>query len=438
MQHNHSSPQLWGGRFKKPLDNKTVKFNASILFDKKLALHDIQGSQVHAEMLGKQKIISIEEADTLLFGLEKIKEKVLNNTAVFTEEAEDIHMNIELLLLKEVGDVAKKLHTARSRNDQVALDLRLYLREEITHIKNLLASLLFSLKFIGKEHTETILPGYTHLQRAQPITLEKYLEAYYCMLERDMGRFDDCFKRMNFSPLGAGALMGTTLSIDRNYTAKKLNFFGVIQNTLDAVSDRDFVIEFMSASSILITHLSRFCEDIIIWSTDEFGFIKLDDSFATGSSLMPNKKNPDIPELIRGKTGRVFGHLVGILTVMKALPLGYNKDLQEDKEGLFDTVNTIKNCLEIFTPFLESLQYQKETMRQSTVNSYIWSTHLLDLLVKSGVPFRHAHELIGNLVIYCLENKKYFKDLSKEECDKISPYIYSFLISLNLDEKEKI
>jgi argininosuccinate lyase len=431
------SPQLWGGRFKKPLDKKTVKFNASILFDKKLALQDIQGSQAHAEMLGKQKIITIEEAHSLILGLEKIKEKVLNNTAVFTEEAEDIHMNIELLLLKEVGDVAKKLHTARSRNDQVALDLRLYLREEIIHIKDLLTSLLFSLKVIGNEHKETILPGYTHLQRAQPITLEKYLDAYYCMLERDMGRFDDCFKRMNFSPLGAGALIGTTLPIDRSYVAKKLNFSGIIKNSLDAVSDRDFVIEFMSASSILITHLSRFCEDIIIWATDEFGFIKLDDAFATGSSLMPNKKNPDIPELIRGKTGRVFGHLVGILTIMKALPLGYNKDLQEDKEGLFDTVDTIKSCLEIFTPFLESLQYQKETMKYSAVNSYIWSTHLLEQLVTSGVAFRQAHELIGNLVIYCLENNKYFKNLTKEECDKISPYIYSSIINLNFEVKEK-
>ncbi|KAB8039556.1 argininosuccinate lyase [Silvanigrella paludirubra] len=427
-----STQQLWGGRFKKPLDKKTVKFNASILFDQKLAMQDILGSQVHAEMLGVQGIITLEESQILIKGLENIKQKIIDQKVEFTEEAEDIHMNIELLLLKEVGDVAKKLHTARSRNDQVALDLRLYLREEILNIKNQIQSLLVTLKNLSQQNKNTMLPGYTHLQRAQPISLEKYFGAYSSMFERDLSRLEDCFKRMNFSPLGAGAIAGTTLPIDRIFVAQKLNFSGIIQNTLDAVSDRDFVIEFISTSSILITHLSRFCEDIIVWATEEFGFIKLDDAFATGSSLMPNKKNPDIPELIRGKTGRVFGHLFGILTIMKALPIGYNKDLQEDKEGLFDTVDTIKNCLEIFIPFIESLQFQKEIMKKSTVDSYIWSTHLLEELVKSGVAFRQAHELIGNLVIYCLESNKYFKNLTKEECDKISAFIYPSLIQLKI------
>lgn len=427
-----ASPHLWGGRFKKSLDERVVKFNASILFDQKLAMQDILGSQAHAEMLGNQGIITATEAQTLIVGLEKIKHKIKNNTAEFSEEAEDIHMNIELLLTQEVGEVAKKLHTARSRNDQVALDLRLYLRDEIHEIKKQIEALLLTLNNLSQQNENIQIPGYTHLQRAQPISLGTYFGAYSSMFERDLSRFNSCLERMNYSPLGAGALAGTTLPIDRNFVAQKLKFNGFIPNTLDAVSDRDFVIEFISAASILMTHLSRFCEDIIIWATEEFGFIKLDDAFSTGSSLMPNKKNPDIPELIRGKTGRVFGHLFGILTVLKALPLGYNKDLQEDKEGLFDTVDTLKNCLAVFTPFLESLQFQTETIKKSTVDSYIWSTHILECLVKSGVAFRQAHELIGNLVIYCLESNKYFRDLTKTECDKISTLIYPALIQLKI------
>ncbi|KAB8031755.1 argininosuccinate lyase [Fluviispira multicolorata] len=420
----NSSP-VWGGRFKKPLAQKTVKFNESISFDKKLAQFDILGSQAHAEMLAKQGIISEFESHAIINGLKKISKKINSNKIEFSEEAEDIHMNIELFLIKEIGDTAKKLHTGRSRNDQVALDLRLYVKHEIQNIQNLLNNLNISIEHIAYFHKETILPGYTHLQKAQPITLEKYLKAYQSMFLRDTTRLNDCLVRMDYSPLGAGALAGTSLPIDREFTAKKLGFNGVIENSIDAVSDRDFIIEFISAASIIITHLSRFSEDMIIWATEEFNFIKLDDAYATGSSLMPNKKNPDIPELIRGKTGRIFGNLMGILTVMKALPLGYNKDLQEDKEGLFDTVETIKNCLDIFNDFLNSITFQTDNMKISATNSYIWSTHLLEQLVKQGIAFRIAHEIIGNLVIYCLDNNKYFSQLTKEECDKISPHIFS-------------
>ncbi|WP_186645679.1 argininosuccinate lyase [Fluviispira vulneris] len=428
---NTNASPVWGGRFKKPLAQKAVDFNESISFDKKLAQYDILGSQVHAEMLAKQGIISEFESHSIINGLKKISTKILKNEIEFSKDAEDIHMNIELCLLKDIGDNAKKLHTGRSRNDQVALDLRLYLKHEIEKIKVILNSLICSLEKLSIIYKDTILPGYTHLQKAQPITLNCYFSAYQNMFLRDASRLTDCYERMNYSPLGAGALAGTTLPIDREYTAKKLGFKGVIENTIDAVSDRDFIIEFMSCASIIITHLSRFSEDMIIWATEEFNFIKLDDAYATGSSLMPNKKNPDIPELIRGKTGRIFGNLIGILTVMKALPLGYNKDLQEDKEGLFDTVDTIKNCLDIFNEFLNTVHFQKDAMLKSTVNSYVWSTHLLEQLVDKGIAFRQAHEIIGRLVIYSYENNKYLHHLTKEECEKISPLIYSSIQNIN-------
>ncbi len=428
---NTNASPVWGGRFKKPLAQKAVYFNESISFDKKLAQFDILGSQVHAEMLAKQGIISEFESHSIINGLKKISAKILKNEIEFSPEAEDIHMNIELCLLKEIGEIAKKLHTGRSRNDQVALDLRLYLKHEIEKIKITLNSLINSLEDLSIIHKDTILPGYTHLQKAQPITLSSYFKAYQSMFLRDASRLSDCYERMNFSPLGAGALAGTTLPIDREYTAKKLGFTGIIENTIDAVSDRDFIIEFMSSASIIITHLSRFSEDMIIWATEEFNFIKLDDAYATGSSLMPNKKNPDIPELIRGKTGRIYGNLMGILTVMKALPLGYNKDLQEDKEGLFDTVETIKNCLDIFNDFLNTVHFQKDAMLKSTESSYVWSTHLLEQLVNKGIAFRQAHEIIGKLVIYSYENNKYLHQLNKEECEKISPHIYTSLQIIN-------
>lgn len=424
---------IWGGRFKKALHPVAVKFNASISFDHKLAVFDILGSQVHAEMLGKQGIISEQDALLLVKGLEIIKEKIQQGLVVYSEEAEDIHMNIETLLLKEIGDVAKKLHTARSRNDQVALDLRLYLRNEIKVISDLLANTIQTFADCAQKNNNIILPGYTHLQRAQPISLGKYFTAYQNMLLRDKQRLNDCLNRLNYCPLGAGALAGTTLPIDREFVASKLGFTDAIENTLDAVSDRDFVIEFSAFASILMTHLSRFCEDIIIWSSEEFSFVKLDDAFATGSSLMPNKKNPDIPELIRGKCGRVYGNLMSILTVMKGLPLGYNKDLQEDKEGLFDTVETIKACIEIIALFLNSLSFQKDKMQNAAKNSFIWATQILEQLVKQSVPFRTAHECVGQLVLYCIENNKDFMSLKKEECDKFSIHIFPAILKLNLN-----
>ncbi len=429
---NTSGSHIWGGRFKKGLDPVAAKFNASISFDYKLAMFDILGSQVHAEMLAKQGIILKQEALLLIQGLEKIKEKIQQGSVVYSDEAEDIHMNIETLLLNEVGDVAKKLHTARSRNDQVALDLRLYLRNEIGIISELLETTIQTFKECAQKYHNTILPGYTHLQRAQPISLGNYFTAYQNMLQRDKQRLSDCFNRLNYCPLGAGALAGTTLPIDREFVAQKLGFLAAIENTLDAVSDRDFIIEFSSFSSILMTHLSRFSEDIIIWASEEFSFVKLDDAFATGSSLMPNKKNPDIPELIRGKCGRVFGNLMSILTVMKGLPLGYNKDLQEDKEGLFDTVQTVKSCLEILALFLNSLSFQTNKMQSAAKNSFIWATQILEQLVKNAVPFRTAHECIGQLVLYCIENNKDFMSLKKEECDKFSIHIFPAILKLNL------
>ncbi|WGL59233.1 argininosuccinate lyase [Pigmentibacter sp. JX0631] len=431
MNSNSKGSNIWGGRFTKSLDPLAVTFNASISFDYKLAYYDIWGSQIHAEMLGKQEIITKKEAEQLISGLEKIKNKVMHGEVIFSNDLEDIHMNIENLLLNEVGDVAKKLHTARSRNDQVALDLRLYLRAEIKEILLLLENSIRSLKFCQQKYVDILLPGYTHLQRAQPIKLENYFGAYISMFSRDLTRLEDCLNRLNFCPLGAGALAGTDLPIDRAYVAEKLQFKGTIENTIDAVSDRDFVMEFLSVSSIIMTHLSRFSEDIIIWASEEFSFVKLDDAFATGSSLMPNKKNPDIPELIRGKCGRVFGNLVGILSVMKALPLGYNKDLQEDKESLFDTVDTIKSCLQIFSPFLTSLSFQVENMQNATKNSFIWATKLLEELVKNKVPFRDAHECIGKIILYCIESNKNFSTLNKKECDLFSPYLYSSILKLS-------
>ena len=428
---NNKGSNIWGGRFKKSLDPLAVTFNASISFDYKLAYYDIWGSQIHAEMLGKQGIISQTEAEQLIAGLEKIKIKVMHGEVIFSNDLEDIHMNIENLLLNEVGEVAKKLHTARSRNDQVALDLRLYLRAEIKEILLLLENSIRSLKFCQQKYADILLPGYTHLQRAQPIKLENYFGAYIAMFSRDLARLEDCLNRLNFCPLGAGALAGTDLPIDRVYVAEKLQFNGVIENTIDAVSDRDFVMEFSSISSIIMTHLSRFSEDIIIWASEEFSFVKLDDAFATGSSFMPNKKNPDIPELIRGKCGRVFGNLVGILSVMKALPLGYNRDLQEDKECLFDTVDTIKSCLQIFSPFLTSLSFQIENMQNATKNSFIWATKLLEELVKNKVPFRDAHECIGKIILYCIESNKSFSSLNKKECELFSPHLYSSILKIS-------
>ncbi|KTD41494.1 argininosuccinate lyase [Legionella parisiensis] len=387
--------KTWGGRFKKELDPGVMHFNASLAFDKVLYAHDIVGSQAHAKMLARQKLISDSEADLICNGLEEISHEIENGVHEFDESCEDIHMFVEQLLIAKIGDVGKKLHTGRSRNDQVALDLRLYSRDAGVQINLLLQRLNQVLEKLENHHAEDKVPGYTHLQQAQPIYLGQFFAAYLAMFQRDLGRLHDWHRRMNFSPLGAGALAGSSLPLDRAWVAETLGFNGVIANTLDAVSDRDFIIEFCSVASIILMHLSRLAEDLILWATQEFGFITLDDAFATGSSLMPNKKNPDVLELIRGKSGRVFGHLMGILTVMKGLPLAYNKDMQEDKECLFDTVNTLTACLEIIAPFLESVQFNTKLMEQKANRGYLNATAVLESLVLQGVPFRDAHHQVG-------------------------------------------
>ncbi|PWY56207.1 argininosuccinate lyase [Legionella qingyii] len=387
--------KTWGGRFKKELDPRVVHFNASLAFDKVLYAHDIVGSQAHAKMLARQGIISDSEADLICKGLEEISHEIEKGVHEFDASCEDIHMFVEQLLIAKIGEVGKKLHTGRSRNDQVALDLRLYSRDAGMQINTLLQNLNQALEELARLHADDKLPGYTHLQQAQPIYLGKFFTAYLAMFQRDLERLHDWQTRMNRSPLGAGALAGSSLPLDRMWVAETLGFNGVIENTLDAVSDRDFIIEFCAAASIIMMHLSRLAEDLILWATQEFGFITLDDSFATGSSLMPNKKNPDVLELIRGKSGRVFGHLMGILTVMKGLPLAYNKDMQEDKECLFDTVNTLAVCLEIITPFLRSVQFNTKLMEQKANSGYLNATAILESLVLQGVPFRDAHHQVG-------------------------------------------
>ena len=387
--------KTWGGRFKKELDPGVMHFNASLAFDKVLYAHDIVGSQVHAKMLARQKIISEGEADLICNGLEEISHEIGKGIHEFDESCEDIHMFVEQLLIAKIGDVGKKLHTGRSRNDQVALDLRLYARDAGGEINLLLQRLNQALEKLESHHAEDKIPGYTHLQQAQPIYLGQFFAAYLAMFQRDLGRLHDWHTRMNFSPLGAGALARSMLPLDRAWVAETLGFNGVIENTLDAVSDRDFIIEFCSVASIILMHLSRLAEDLILWATQEFGFITLDDAFATGSSLMPNKKNPDVLELIRGKSGRVFGHLMGILTVMKGLPLAYNKDMQEDKECLFDTINTLTACLEIITPFLESIHFNTNVMEQKANSGYLNATAVLESLVLQGMPFRDAHHQVG-------------------------------------------
>ncbi len=397
------SNKTWGGRFKKPLDPLTIEFNASLVFDHVLYAYDIQGSQVHATMLARQGIISTEEAQEISAALAEIKLELQEGKHVLDEAYEDIHMFIEHLLIDKIGETGKKLHTGRSRNDQVALDLRLYTRDAASNIMAQLYTVTDVLQKLSYRHAQDKMPGYTHLQQAQPIYLGWVFDAYLAMFSRDITRLQDLKKRMNFSPLGAGALAGSSLPLDREWVAQTLGFDGIINNTLDAVSDRDFIMEFCSATSIIMVHLSRLCEDLILWATQEFGFITLDDAFATGSSLMPNKKNPDILELIRGKSGRVFGHLLGILTVMKGLPLAYNKDMQEDKEGLFDSVKTVTSCLTILSPFLESLHFNTELMEKRANSGYLDATATLETLILKGVPFRDAHHQVGQMVAAALE-----------------------------------
>ncbi|MDQ0161068.1 argininosuccinate lyase [Aeribacillus alveayuensis] len=407
--------KLWGGRFQKTPEKWVDEFNASISFDKELVEEDIQGSLAHVEMLKATNIIEEEEADSIQKGLQSLLEKAKNNELSFSVKYEDIHLNIEKLLIDEIGPVGGKLHTGRSRNDQVATDMHLYLRKHVQHILELIQSLQKALIEKAEDHVETILPGYTHLQRAQPISLAHHLLAYVWMLQRDKERFSESLKRINVCPLGSAALAGTTFPIDRQLTAKLLEFDRVYPNSLDAVSDRDFIVEFLSNSSLLMVHLSRFCEELILWCSQEFQFVEMDDTYSTGSSIMPQKKNPDMAELIRGKSGRVFGHLISLLTVLKGLPLAYNKDLQEDKEGMFDTVKTIEGCLEIMTGMIRTLKINKEKMEQSVNEDFSNATELADYLAKKGLPFRKAHEVVGKLVYLCIEKGIYLKDLSMAE-----------------------
>lgn len=414
--------KLWGGRFSKSTEKLVDEFNASIYFDKKLYSHDIRGSIAHAKMLGKCNIISEDESLTIIKGLKGILEDIEKGSIEFKVEYEDIHMNIEKILTDRIGDVGKKLHTARSRNDQVAVDMRLYLKEEILNICGLLKNLLVNLLEISKNNVDTIMPGYTHLQRAQPITLAYHLMAYFQMFKRDYLRLTDCLDRMDFLPLGAGALAGTTYDTDRAFIAEELGFKGICENSLDAISDRDFVIEFLSCSSTIMMHLSRFCEELIIWNSKEFDFIEMDDGFSTGSSIMPQKKNPDVAELIRGKTGRIYGNLFNILTIMKSLPLAYNKDMQEDKPLLFDTVENIKPCLDIFSKMIATMKIKKINMKDATKTGFMNATDVADYLVKNGLPFRSAHEVVGKMVLYCLKNNKNIEDLTLEEFKSFSSF----------------
>lgn len=407
--------KLWGGRFTKETNQIVEKFTASIEFDQKLALEDIEGSLAHVEMLGSCGIIPAKDVEQIKKGLTSIREKVLNHEVSFSVEDEDIHMNIERMLIEEIGPVGGKLHTGRSRNDQVATDMHLYLRNQTKEIIELIRFVQEAIISQAKQHVETILPGYTHLQRAQPISFAHHLLAYFWMLERDKERLQDSLKRINWSPLGAGALAGTTFPIDRQFSAKQLGFETVYPNSLDAVSDRDFILEFLSIASILMMHISRLSEELVLWSSQEFQFVELDDSFCTGSSIMPQKKNPDVPELLRGKTGRVYGNLIGLLTTLKGLPLAYNKDLQEDKEGMFDTVETLAGSLQLLAPMIETMTVKRENMYKAVSQDYSNATDLADYLAGKGIPFREAHEIIGRIVLYAIQHDKYLLDLSLGE-----------------------
>ena len=413
--------KLWGGRFRKETDDLVNDFNSSIQFDCRLYREDIQGSLAHAAMLADCGIITREDEAAIRAGLEGILADIEAGKVEFTADNEDIHMNVEALLTERIGAAGKRLHTARSRNDQVAVDLRLYLRREIGEIVDQILDLQEAILAKAKEHQNTVMPGYTHLQRAQPISFAQHLLAYGAMLRRDVGRLLDCRARMNECPLGSGALAGTTYPIDRWETAKALGFTAPMGNSLDGVSDRDYAIELLSALSVLMMHLSRFSEEIILWCSWEFKFIELDDAYSTGSSIMPQKKNPDVAELVRGKTGRVYGHLMGLLTTMKGLPLAYNKDMQEDKEPVFDAVDTVKLCLPVFTGMIATMKVLPENMRRAASAGFINATDCADYLTKKGLPFRDAYTAVGNLVYYCTERGKGLEDLSLEELRQISP-----------------
>ena len=415
--------KLWGGRFQKNTDKKVDDFNSSIRFDQRMYAQDIRGSIAHAKMLGKQGIIDMADSEKIVKGLLDVLADIENDRVEFLIDAEDIHMNVEKLLTDKIGDAGKRLHTGRSRNDQVALDIRMYLMDEIDEIYEMVKSLMQAIVSIAKEHTETIMPGYTHLQKAQPISFAHHLMAYFEMLKRDSQRLQDTKKRTNVMPLGSGALAGTTYPLDREFVASELGFAGVTQNSLDGVSDRDFAIELASCLSIMMMHLSRFSEELILWSSHEFSFVEMDDAFSTGSSIMPQKKNPDVAELIRGKTGRVYGHLMGLLTTMKGIPLAYNKDMQEDKEPIFDAIDTVKLCLPVFRDMLLTMTVRKENMLKGAKGGFTNATDVADYLVKKGMPFRDAHEVVGKLVFYSISKDKSLDELTIDEFKEFSDII---------------
>ena len=413
--------QLWGGRFTNETDKLVYNFNASISFDKRFYRQDIRGSIAHVTMLAKQGILTEEEKGQITDGLNGILRDVENGSLPITDEYEDIHSFVEANLTARIGDAGKKLHTGRSRNDQVALDMKLYTRDEVTELDGLLRELLEVLLILMKENTETFMPGFTHLQKAQPITLAHHMGAYFEMFKRDLQRMKDIYKRMNLCPLGSGALAGTTYPLDREYTAELLGFDGPTLNSMDSVSDRDYLIELLSAMSTAMMHLSCFSEEIIIWNSNEYKFVEIDDAYSTGSSIMPQKKNPDIAELVRGKTGRVYGALMSLLTTMKGIPLAYNKDMQEDKELVFDAIDTAKGCLALFTGMLRTMKFNAERMEESAKHGFTNATDAADYLVKRGVPFRDAHGIVGQLVLCCIEKKIALDDMTLEEFRAISP-----------------
>lgn len=417
--------QLWGGRFTKETDKLVYNFNASISFDQKFYRQDIRGSLAHVRMLAKQGILTEQERDQIIDGLNGILRDVENGTLSITDEYEDIHSFVEANLIDRIGDVGKKLHTGRSRNDQVALDMKLYVRDEIDELDPILKKLLLVIERIMEENTETYMPGFTHLQKAQPVTLAHHFGAYFEMFRRDRSRLADIRRRMNTCPLGAGALAGTTYPLDRAYTAQLLDFDEPTANSMDSVSDRDYIIELLSALSTIQMHLSRFSEEICIWNSNEYRFVEIDDAYSTGSSIMPQKKNPDIAELVRGKTGRVYGALMQMLTSMKGLPLAYNKDMQEDKELTFDAIDTVKGCVVLFTGMLDTMKFRKDIMEQSAKHGFTNATDVADYLVRKGIPFRDAHGITGRLVLDCLDRGCSLDDLPLEEFRRYSPAIDS-------------
>lgn len=427
----HISQKLWGGRFREDMDEIVESFNSSISFDQRLYVHDIEGSMAHCRMLAKQEIISDEDASKIIDALTEIKRGMDKGEYPFDEIHEDIHTLIEKSLLEKIGKLSEKLHTGRSRNDQISLDVRMYIKESIKRVTDLIKEMQRALVSLAEANLDLIMPGYTHLQRAQPVLLAHHLLAYFEMLKRDGQRFRENLKRVNILPLGSAALAGATFNLDREMVAKDLGFEAISENSMDAVSDRDFVLEHLFASSVLMMHLSRLSEELIIWSSQEFGFVTLPDAFCTGSSIMPQKKNPDILELVRGKTGRVYGHLMAFLTTMKGLPLTYNKDMQEDKEPLFDTVDTVENCLMIISLLLKKISFNGETMKSASEKGYLVATDLADYLVGKGMTFRQAHETVGKVVLYAIDQNKELNQLTLKEMKgftrKITKDVYNWL-----------